>query len=125
MIDVLIKYSYSCNETKVHYQDITIKGHAWKSKDLVNPNYDRMGVKVCSSITSILVSLYPYFKEHGSTTLEKGLFDYHCLSKRFTNDDFRFDTLIITLDYLYHNYKDFFNSYEFIEIKKEKEENEN
>lgn len=119
MIDVLVYYTYSCNENKVHYQDIYIKGHAWKTSDLCNPNYDRMGVKVCSSITSILVALYPNLKEVGSVKLEKGNFEYHCRSKRFIKDDYRLDTLFYTLDYLYRNYQDFFNSYKLKEITKE------
>lgn len=125
MIDVLINYKYICRENKIHYQDIYIKGHAWKTSDLCKPNYDKIGDRVCSSITSILISLYPYLKDIGEVTLEKGYFEYHCCSKRFKNDDYRLDTLIFTLDYLYHNYREFFNSFELIEIEKEKKDNEN
>lgn len=119
MIDVIVYFSYSCNENKVHYQDIYIKGHAWKTSDLCNPNYDRMGLKVCSSITSILVALYPNLREIGKVTLEKGNFEYHSNGSRFKKDDYRLDTLFYTIDYLYRNYQDFFNKYKFIELKKE------
>lgn len=120
MIDVIVKYTISGESDLIHYREIIIKGHAWKSTDLYNPNFDKLGMKICSSITTICVALYPELLDSGDCIVEKGLFHYKANTTRFTRNDYRLDVLLYTLNHLYHNYKEYFNKYDFIEIEKEK-----